>query len=168
MVFSKNNVDLGDLSPILLNDHQVENVDSITYLGTTVTSKKGISFSSTNDLTKFFQASNAILRATRKPSEEILMHLLYTCCIPILSYASAVKEYPARQMQDCSTAVNDALRFIFGYNRWESVRSLRESFGYKSLVEIFQRTKNKFDASLFTHCNPIIAYIARKTAEEQE
>ena len=96
------------------------------------------------------------------------MHLLYTCCVPILSYASAVKAYPARQVQDCSTALNDALRFIFGFNRWESVRSLRESFGYKSLVEIFQKTKNKFDTSLFRHCNPIIAHIARKMAEEQE
>ena len=139
----------------------------MTYLGTTVTSKKGISFSAANDLTKFYRASNAILRATKKPSEEVLIQLLYTCCTPILSYACAVKEYPARQMQDCTTALNDALRFIFGYNRWESVRNLRESFGYKSLVEIFQKAKRKFDASLFAHLNPVIAFIARKIFEEQ-
>ena len=117
MVFSKNNVDYENLSPILLNEREVEYVDSVTYLGATVTSKKGFSFSSTNDLTKFYRASNAILRAASKPSEEVMLHLLYTCCTPILSYASAVKEYTARQMQDCSTALNDALRFIFGYNR---------------------------------------------------
>ena len=135
MVFSKNNVHYENLSPIIMNERKVEYVDAVTYLGTTVTSKKGISFSSTNDLTKFYRASNTILRATRKPSEEVMLHLLYTCCIPILSYACAVKEYPAREMQNCTTAFNDALRFIFGYNRWESVRTLRESFGYKSLVE---------------------------------
>ena len=96
------------------------------------------------------------------------MHLLYSCCIPILSYAGAVKEYPSRQMQDCSTALNDALRFIFGYNRWESVRTLRESFGYESLVEIFHGAKSKFDDSLLTHRNPIIVHIAQKMKIEQE
>ena len=69
-------------------------------------------------------------------------------------------------MQNCSTAFNDALRFIFGYNRWESVRTLRESFGYKSLVEIFQKAKCKFNASLMTHHNPTIALIARNTVLE--
>ena len=109
MVFSKNNVHYENLSPIIMNERKVEYVDAVTYLGTTVTSKKGISFSSTNDLTKFYRASNTILRATRKPSEEVMLHLLYTCCIPILMYACADKEYPAREMQNCSTALNDAL-----------------------------------------------------------
>ena len=82
-----------------------------------------------------------------------MLHLLYSSCIPVLTYAGAVKEYPSRQMQDCCTAMNDALRFLFGYNRWDSVRSLRESFGYKSLVELFHGAKTKFDASLYAHVN---------------
>ena len=97
-----------------------------------------------------------------------MLHLLYSCCVPVLTYACAIKEFPARQMQDCSTAMNDSLRFLFGYNRWESVRTLRQSFGYKSLVEIFQRAKNKFDASLFSHINPTIRHIARNIPREQE
>ena len=64
-------------------------------------------------------------------------------------------------MQDCSTAVNDALRLIFGFNRWESVRTLRESFGYKSLVELFGASRSKFDASLVSHRNPVISHLAR-------
>ena len=73
-------------------------------------------------------------------------------------------------MQDCTTAVNDALslRLIFGYNRWESVRSLRESFGYKSLVELFNVSKNKFDASLVSHSNPVISHLARHIEVESE
>ena len=96
------------------------------------------------------------------------MQLLYSCCIPILSYACPVKDYPSRQMQDCTTAINDALRLVFGYNRWESVRSLRESFGYRSLVEIFQHAKNKFKASILCHHNPIISRIARNLVLEQQ
>ena len=137
VVFSKNTIDHEKLAPITLNGSKIEYVDTVTYLGTTIINHKGISFSSLNDLAKFYRASNSILRAINKPSKEILIHLLYSCCIPIISHASAVKVFSARQMQDCTTAVNDALRLIFGYNRWESVRSLRESFGYKSLVELF-------------------------------
>ena len=167
MVFSKNNVNMADLSPILLNGSKVEYTDTITYLGASIVSKKGITFSSANDLTKFYRASNSILRANNKPSEEVLMQLLYSCCIPILSYASAVKDYPSREMQNCCTATNDAFRFVFGYNRWESVRTLRESLGYLSLIEIFHRSKRKFDASLPKHRNPIIAHIARNLILEQ-
>ena len=167
MVFSKNNVNMADLSPILLNGSKVEYTDTITYLGASIVSKKGITFSSSNDLTKFYRASNSILRANNKPSEEVLMQLLYSCCIPILSYASAVKDYPSREMQNCCTATNDAFRFVFGYNRWESVRTLRESLGYLSLIEIFHRSKRKFDASLPKHRNPIIAHIARNLILEQ-
>ena len=167
VIFSKNNIDYDDLCHIYLNGREVEYTDSISYLGTTIVSKKGITFSSSNDLTKFYRASNSILRAVNKPSEEVMMHLLYSCCVPILSYAIAVKEYPSRQMQDCTTAINDALRFIFGYNRWESVRTLRQSFGYKSL-EIFHRAKTKFDASLISHGNPVIQHIARNMVHDQE
>ena len=97
-----------------------------------------------------------------------MLQLSHSCCIPILSYASAVKEYPSRQLQDCTTAINDALRLIFGYNRWESVRTLRESFGYKSLVELFQKAKMKFDASLLSHHNPIIKHLARNLVLDNE
>ena len=103
-----------------------------------------------------------------KPSEEVMLHLLYSSCIPVLTYACAVKEYPSRQMQDCCTAMNDALRFLFGYNRWESVRTLRQSFGYKSLVEIFHRAKSKFDTSLYSHRNPVIRHIRTNMPCEQE
>ena len=64
-------------------------------------------------------------------------------------------------MQDCTTATNDALRLAFGFNRWESVRTLRESFGFKSLVEIFSTSKIKFENSLVSHRNPVISHLAR-------
>ena len=124
VVFSKSNIDNETLGPVFLDGKVIEYVSSITYLGTTITNNKGITFSSKNDLTKFYRASNSILRAAKKPSEEVMMQLLYSCCVPILSYACAVKQYSSKQMQDCCTALNDALRLIFGYNRWESVRTL--------------------------------------------
>ena len=40
MVFSKDNIDHDNLSPIYLNGREFEYVDSITYLGTTLTRKR--------------------------------------------------------------------------------------------------------------------------------
>ena len=167
LIFSKKAQDKENRKPIYLNGDKVDYVDSVTYLGTTIVSEKGLSFSSSKDLLSFYRASNAILRATNRPSEEVLLHLLYSNCIPILTYACAVKDYPARQMQDCNTAVNDALRLIFGYNRWESVRQLRESFGYKSLTELFALHKKKFGILLLNNRNSVISHIARNFTFEE-
>ena len=58
VVFSKKNMDIGSFRPIYLNGGKIEYVDSIMYLGTTIINKKGIGFSNSNDLTKFYRASN--------------------------------------------------------------------------------------------------------------
>ena len=52
-----------------------------------------------------------------------------------------------------ATAVNDAIRKIFGFNRWESIRHLHDSFGYKSLYNSFALAKRKFDQTLANHSN---------------
>ena len=88
-------------------------------------------------------SSNSILNVLKKPDDVVQMHLLYTNCVPTLSFASAVKEYPSRSMNDCNTALNDAIRKIFSFSRRESVRDLRMSFGYLSLTEIFANAKRK-------------------------
>ena len=124
-------------------------------------------FSNSSNLSKFYQASNSLLRAVKRLSGEVMMHLIYSCCIPILSYASPVKGFPLRQMQECSTAINDALRFN-QFNRWESVRSLREQFGYTSLIEIFHISENIFEASLLTHQNTVVRHLARNIKLELE
>ena len=119
---------------------------------TTVVSDKG--------LRCFYRSANSVLNTLVKANEEVQLQLLYTNCVPILSYACAVKTYSAREFQDCNTALNDAIRKIFSYNRWESVRALRDSFGYKSLTEIFANSRNKFLSCLPHHRNPLIAWLA--------
>ena len=63
-------------------------------------------------------------------------------------------------MLDCNTAVNNAIRHIFTYHRWQSIRVLRESFGYKSLSDIFAASKRKFVAKLSSHNNHVISRLA--------
>ena len=161
MIFSKNTVTYDSIKPVSLDGLSLEYTNNVTYLGTTIVSEKGFTFSCNNDLVKFCRASNSILTAVEKPSEEIVLQLLYTNCIPTLTYACAIKTYTSKQMQNCNTAVNDALRRIFGYNRWESIRVLRDSFGYKSITDIFGRARRKFYTVLPYHSNSIVSRIAR-------
>ena len=144
MLFSKHTINHDALKPVTLNGVILEYTNSVTYLGTLIVNNTGFSYSSDNDLVKFYRASNTILNAVTKPSEEIILQLLYTNCIPTLTYSCAVKKYSSRQMQSCNTDINDALRLIFGYNRWESVRALRDSFGCKSMTDIFGLARKNF------------------------
>ena len=131
-------------------------MNEIKYLGTTIVSSPTFSYSSEPDLRSFYRSANSILNVRNKPNVLVQMHLLYANCIPTLSYACAVKEFPAREMVNIHTAVNDAIRKIYSYNRWESVRTLRKSCGFKCITEIFADAKRKFQEYLPYHRNPII------------
>ena len=82
-------------------------------------------YSAENDIRSFYHSANAILNIVNRPDETILMHLLYTNCVPILTYACAVKEFSAREMSDCNVALNDAIQKIFSFNRWECMPSTK-------------------------------------------
>ena len=148
MVFSKTKVDKSIIKPLAIGDGNIDFVDGIKYLGTNINSDPSLSFSHEEDLRSFYRAANSVLNQFHAPDESVQMHLLYAHCVPCFIYASAMKDYSGRQMSDCTTALNDAIRKIFSFQRWESVRVLREGFGYSALSEIFARAKRKFDLSL--------------------
>ena len=132
------------IKPLELNAAVIDFVDEWQYLGTTITAGKNFSFTARKDLTSFYRAVNSVLNVLDSAHEHTLMNLLYTNCIPILSYACSVKEYPASEMTDCNTAINSAIRKIFGINMWQSVRDLRKDSGFRSIYEIFAKAKSKF------------------------
>ena len=159
-VFSKSRVDLSTIKPISLAGSPIEYATSVRYLGVTIVSNRGFSVSAKDDISTFYRASNSILNVLRKPDEDVLMHLLITNCLPILSYACSVKSYSASDMRDCNVALNNAIRKVFTFNRWESIRSLREGFGLKSIYEIFAISRRYFLENLVNHHNCILRVIA--------
>ena len=159
MIFSKKSLDQSSILPLTINGGKIDFVDQIKYLGAHIVANPFLSFSHEEDLRSFYRSANSVLNQLHRPDELISMHLLYTHCVPHFSYAAAVKEYSSRQMGECTTALNDAIRKIFTFNRWESVRALREGFGYKSLCEIFAKANNKFLNSLSTHRNSTVSRI---------
>ena len=114
------------------------------YLGIKVVAGASFSTCMVRPLVKFRSAANTILNAPYASSEPVLMKLLYAICVPLLTYASEVMILSVRQMHPLTVALNDCIRRIFGYNRWESVRFLRLSLGYPSLIDIFSSRKRKF------------------------
>ena len=95
-------------------------------------------------LIRFQSSADSILNAPQSSSEPISMKLLYAICVPHLTYASEVLRYSTRQLHPLNVALNDCIRRIFGYNRWESVRFLRLSFGYPSLSDIIDARVRSF------------------------
>ena len=72
------------------------------------------------------------------------MHLLYSNCVPNITYAAEVKSLSNTDMHKCNVALNDSIRRIFTYNRWESTRQLRLELGYPNIVEIFDSRRRRF------------------------
>ena len=66
-------------------------------------------------------------------------------------------------MHSMNVALNDCLRRIFTYNRWESVRYLRISFGYPSLTEIYEKRSSRFLQQLPSLRNPTLKHLYKLT-----
>ena len=153
MIFSKKTIDHSTIQPLSINGGIIEFVNQILYPGIHIVANPSLTFSHEEDLRSFLKAANSVLNQLRTSDELISMHLLYTHCVPYFSCTAARKEYSSRQMINCTTAINDAIRKIFTFHRWESVRALREGFGYKSFCDIFAKASNKFSSSLTSHHN---------------
>ena len=96
-----------------------------------------------------------------KPSEDVQMKLLYSICVPCATYACDVIDYSNKDKQSLHVALNDAIRKIFGYDRWQSIKDIRESFGYQSITEIFAKSKTNFERSLPSIGNSVLTFLQK-------
>ena len=135
-------------SPIFLNGVALEFVPEWKYLGIVMVSGKAFTCSAKKARVAFFRSANSILRAIRGPSEIVQMKLLYSVCVPNITYACEVTDFHYKEKESLSVALNDAIRRIFSYNRWESIRVLRASLGYLSVTEIFAKRRKSFEARI--------------------
>ena len=55
----------------------------------------------------FYCSTNTILNALNKPSEHVLMKLLFCNCVPILTSACEVKRHSGREMTNLDVALNE-------------------------------------------------------------
>ena len=143
MIFGKN-FDSFSCAPLTLNDGVLEFVREIKYLGVIITSERGFLCSPKKARGAFYRSSNSILNVVRCPSKRVQMKLLYSICVPNLTYACDVVSFTADDMTSLHVAANNAIRKIVGYNRWESISVLRASYGYSSITQIFAERRKMF------------------------
>ena len=130
--------------PLKMYSKDLDVVNEYKYLGVTVVGGDTITFSTLPPLMRFRCSANTILNAPTTSMEMVSMKLLFTICVPNLTYACEALNYTNAQFQPMNDAIDNCLRKIFGYNRWESVRYLRETLGYPSLTEIFHSRSRTF------------------------
>ena len=106
------NPDSFSCQPITLNGDPLEFVSEWKYLGVTLTSDNGFYCSAKKPRSSFYCSVNSVLNVMRKPSQVVLMKLLYSICVPILTYACDVATYHYKEKQSLHVAVNDAIRRI--------------------------------------------------------
>ena len=159
MIFGKSHKD-PSFRPITINDEAVDIVTEWRYLGVTLTAGNRLGFSARPDLNSFFRVVNSIIGALKDAHEHVLLSLIYTNCVPILTYASDVKEYSNSELSDYNVAMNSALRRVFGFKQWQSIRVLREAFGFKSLFTLFKKAQDKFLHSCKSHSNATINFLS--------
>ena len=132
-----------EFSPLSLYNNPLEFVPSWTYLGVTIVSGVSLTFSCKKELSNFYRSFNSLLSSNQKPDELILMNLLYSNCVPVLTNAAEVKVIPNVEIHDCNVALNNCIRRIFSYNRWESTRILRQ-LSFPSITKIFYSRSTRF------------------------
>ena len=160
MVFGRLNASLSSLAKITLQGVTIDYVKSCKYLGFYLVSGKHLSFSTNENLRGFFGSVNSILSSSTKPKENVLMQLLYSNCVPKLTYGAAVKDLNASEKHQYNVAVNNATRRIFGFRIWQSIRQIREFYGYDSIEVIFAKAKTKFLRTLPYHANEILRFLS--------
>ena len=155
-----------DIAPLLLNNEPMSFVEQYKYLGVEVCAGKTLSFSADSVIRSFHRAANSILYSKVKPNNEVLMKLLFTNCVPIVTYACAVRHFSSFDMNRCNIAVNNAIRRIFSFATWQSVRHLRISHGYLSIIETFERARNIFFRKAPMSSNCIIRHFYSLNSDE--
>ena len=81
------------------------------------------------------------------------MQLLYSNCVPKLTYGAAIRDLSATEKHRYNVAVNNAIRAIFRFRYWQSIRQLREFFHYDSIEVMFAKARKHFLLSIKKHHN---------------
>ena len=153
---------------INLNGTDINYVSNCRYLGFYIVAGTHFSISVDEDLRSFFGSVNAILSSVKRPKENILMQLLYSNCVPKLTYGAAVKDLNAAETQQYNVAVNNAIRRIFCSRYWQSIRQIRHVYGFDSIETMFAKAKTRFFKVLSINGNRTLQFLLSVESLEVE
>ena len=130
--------------PMSLGTGQIDWVDSIKYLGVTITGGTKLGFNNSLVKQNFFAACNCIYAKAKHLDEIIHLMLQESYCLSILTYAVAVIKYSTKQEDELNACWNSVYRKLFGFNKWESVKSFICGLGRLDFHHITRIFRTKF------------------------
>ena len=74
------------------------------------------------------------------------------------------------EMNQFNIAFNTAAQRIFGFQRWQSIRQLREVYGFDSIEALFVKAKKHFFDGMVSHGNQTLTFLSalQKEAKDNE
>ena len=165
LIFGKTDPSL--ITPLTLYSENIDFVPSWKYLGCTIVSGTKFTFSIASELSAFYCSANSILKSHLIQNELVLMNFLYSHCVPCLTNCAEVKDLTSADMHKCNVALNDSIRLIFSYNRWESTRFLRQQQKKPNIVEIFFSRKKTFVENIRGMSNQVVRSIMRHNLQNE-
>lgn len=107
-------------------------VEKLKYLGITIVASTKLKCSFDLSKRKFYRAANAIFsKLGRAASEEVILQLFATKCLPVLLYATEVCPLTKNDLSSLDFAVNRFLFKLFKTSSIQIINDARYFFGFK-------------------------------------
>ena len=139
---------------------RIDYVKTCKYLGFHVVSDRHFKISIQEDIRGYFASANSILNSMVRPRENVLIRLLYTNCVPRLTYGAPIKDLNASERQQINVAINNGVRRIFGFRRWQSICQIRKFYNFKPVEVMFEQAKLRFFRQLTNHKNSVLRFLS--------
>ena len=133
----------------------MEWVNELVYLGVKLVSGKVFYANADVHRRKFFARVNQVIIQGRGLSEEILMHVLKTQCVPILVYGCEIWSDKVVQLNKVKVCLNKSVRRIFYMKQNESVKYILISFNMLPANFLVLQKKLVLSAKLMSSVNNI-------------
>ena len=143
---------------LTLKEKHILWVDEIKYLGLWLSSNKCFKINLNETRRNFFVSVNCSLSKCKYTCDMVKLQLMESHCLPILMYALESLNIKQSEVKEINSWWNSVYRKIFGYNKWESVRTLICHLGRLDILHMLTLRRICFIKSslLNNHNNEIL------------
>jgi hypothetical protein len=131
-------------TPMLIGRVLIQGVTFFKYLGVTVVGGKALSFDIAPVKRAFFMSSNCIYAKAKSADELLHLTLQESYSLPVRTYAIAAMKLTMKQQRELNACWNMVYRKLFGFNKWESVKSFVCGVGRLDLHHIIMQRRLQF------------------------
>jgi len=142
------------ISPMPLGGEEIQWCDHIKYWGVYLACSKTIKFDVNPLKRSFYAACDALFSHSEGISEIPLLNLQEAYSLTVLMYAAPALTLHSKQISKLNACWNNVIRRIFGYQHWESVKSViygpgRLNVAFEIMVRRTKFYKRLYFKSLF-------------------